>query len=86
MPIGTFIATNTITIDATGSSTLAHGLSQSPHMVWGVARFRSTVWGTNSLMPYFTAKADSASVTVFNRGESAETFSVFSVFLHSLIR
>ena len=84
--VGTVCDWYEITSAATGSSTLAHGLSQSPHMVWGVARFRSTVWGTNSLMPYFTAKADSASVTVFNRGESAETFSVFSVFLHSLIR
>ena len=86
MPIGTFTQTATATVAATASTTLTHGLSNAPHMVWGVARFRSTVFTTASTLPYFCAKADSASITAFNRGELAETYSVYAIFLHSIVR
>lgn len=85
MPIGTFIDTRTLSVTGTASGSITHGLSTSPHMVWATAKRRNAAF-TTGYQPYFTASFNSASVSVFNRGRSNETWTVCSAFLHSLIR
>ncbi len=82
--VGTFTETRTVAAAATASAAYAHSLGATPHMVWAVASYATASLSTN--FPYFAAQADSASVTYFNRGTAAETFSVFSQRLHSIIQ
>lgn len=85
MPIGTYIDTRTVAVAATTTTVITHGLSQSPHMVWGTAKgYRIDI--SSTVFPYFSALANSASVTVFNRGLADETWTVCSAFLHTIIR
>jgi len=87
MPIGTYVDTRTISCAATASSTITHGLSNAPHIIIGTAKFNSSGFVSSSTgYPYFSAKGDSASVSVWNRGLTAETWSVSSIFLHTIIR
>lgn len=80
--IGTFVDTRTVAAAATASAGFAHSLGAAPHMVWAVASYATASLSTN--YPYFAAQADSASVTYYNRGTVAETFSVFTQRLHSI--
>lgn len=82
--LGTLIDTRTVALAATASTGFAHSLGAAPDMVWGAASFATGSLSTN--FPYFCASADSASVSVQNRGTTAETFSVYSMRAHSVIR
>lgn len=84
MPIGTFIDTRTISCGKTASASITHGLGVAPHMVWGTAKRVNTA-NTSNVVPYFAASANSASVSVFNRGAREETWTVCSARFHSLI-
>lgn len=85
MPIGTYVDTRTISVAATTSGTLTHGLSQAPHMVWAAAK-GNRIDISSTQFPYFSVLANSASLTVFNRGVAAETWTVCSWFIHTLAR
>lgn len=82
--VGTLVDTRTVAAAATASGTFAHGLGGTPHFVWAVAVYATAELRTS--IPYFAAQMDSASVTFFNRGAVAETFSVYSMRLHSIIQ
>lgn len=85
MPIGTFMTTQTVSIAATSSTTLTHALSTTPHLVW--ATLRSNVGNqSSSSVPYIALAANSASLTVWNRGQIAATWTVAAAFFHSTIQ
>lgn len=82
--VGTLVDTRTVAAAATASGTFTHGIGLAPHIVFAVP-----VYATGSLsttFPYFAAQMDSASVTFFNRGTVAETFSVHAIRLHTIIQ
>lgn len=81
--VGTFTDTRTIAAAATASGGFAHGIAAgTPHMVWACASYATASLSTN--FPYFAASKDSASVTFYNRGLTAETYSVYTQYLHSI--
>ena len=81
MPIGTFISTFTVSLAATESTALAHSLSASPDFVWATPKHTSA--SLNSSSPFLTAgdrtvgcNAHTQSVTLYNRGQVAGTWTV----------
>jgi len=87
MPIGTFFTTATLALAATASGTLTHGLATTPHAVWGTAKLGSAAHASASLAsPYLTLAANSASVSAYNRGQIAETWTIHALFAHSIIK
>lgn len=87
MPLGTFITTATVSLGQSESSTMTHGLSAAPDFVWATQKHTSANV-TNSNTPVFTAGglASTASVTVYNRGMGAGTWTVCMARFHSIIR
>jgi len=86
MAIQVYSDTRTLSLAATASGTLTHGLARTPHWILGTAKFATTKLNSAKAVPYFSCKAGSASVSVFNRGQSAETWTVTTQYLHSLIQ
>jgi hypothetical protein len=92
MPLRTFISTFTVSLAATTSSSIAHSLSASPDYVW--ATQKHTVANiTNTNYPVFCAgdrtvgcNAHTQSVTVYNKGQIAGTWTVAVARFHSIIR
>lgn len=86
MPIGTFIYTGTAEITSLASTTLTHGLATTPHLVWLQERATSAA-SIASAGPAWTGVAfGSASVSVYNKGPIAATYTVAAAFFHSEIR
>lgn len=82
--LGAFIDVRTVAAAATASGTFTHGLPATPDVVFAAAVYATTSLATE--FPYFCATMGAASVTYFNRGKVAETFSVVSPVFHSIIR
>lgn len=82
--VANYVDIRTVAAAATASAGFAHALPGTPHMVWGVPAYAAGTLTTE--FPYFAAQMDSASVTYFNRGKTAETYSVNSFYLHTEIR
>ena len=77
MPLGRFISTLTVSLAVTTSTVVAHSLSASPDFVW--ATQKHTIANiTNSNHPAFTAgiTAHTQSVTLYNKGQIAGTWTV----------
>ena len=87
MPLGTFITTATVRLCATGSSTMTHGLGAAPDFVWATQK-QNALSLTNSQNVGFCAGglANTASITVFNRGRLAGTWTVCMARFHSIIK
>ena len=87
MPLGTFITTATVSLAATTSTTMTTGLSASVDFVWATLKhtFNNV---TNSNQAIFAAGGliNTASITVFNRGQTAATWTVCMARYHSIIR
>lgn len=86
MAIGSFIDTKTLSLGSTISGSLTHGLSVSPHMVWATPKRVNTALTSNRVGPYFSASMNSASISVFNRSQQPETWTVCAAFFHSQIQ
>lgn len=87
MPLGTFITTATVGLAATSYDSVTHGLSTTPDMIW--ATLKGTNHGdiTSSATPVFAATGgNSASLTCYNLGLNAGTWTWCAAFFHSIIR
>lgn len=92
MPLGTFISTLTVSLAATESTVVAHSLSASPDFVW--ATQKHTVANiTDSLHSAFCAgdrtvgcNAHTQSVTLYNKGQVAGTWTVCLARFFSSVR
>ena len=88
MPLGTFITTATVALAASAYDSVTHGLSTTPDMIW--ATLRSTGVDrdqTSSAVPIFAARGrNSASLTCYNHGQSAGTWTFCAAYFHSVIR
>ena len=82
--IGTLIDSRSLAVAGTASGTFTHGLARVPHIVYAMASHATSSLATN--FPYLAATWDSASVTVFNRGTVAETWTILTQFCHSIIQ
>ena len=82
MPLGRFISTLTVSLAATTSTVVVHSLSASPDFVWATQKY--TIANiTNSNHPIFAANdrsvgsaAHTQSVTLYNKGQIAGTWTV----------
>ena len=85
------MSTFTVSLGATESTVIAHSLSASPDFVWATPKHTSA--SLNSSSPFFTAgdrtvacNAHTQSVTLYNRGQVAGTWTVMVARMHSVIR
>lgn len=86
MPLGTFIATATISLAATASGTLTHGLSTTPDMVWATMRSNLGAQSSSAVPLLGIGFANSASITCWNRGQRCASWTVCAAYFHSVIR
>lgn len=87
MPLGTFITTATVSLGATESSTITHGLSAAPDFVWATQKHTTAnVTSSNTLQFCAGGMASTASITVYNRGLGVGTFTVCIARFHSVVR
>mgnify|MGYP001592944234 CR=1 FL=1 len=86
MPLGTFITTATISLAATASTTLTHGLSTTPDMVWATMRSNFAAQSSSAVPLLGLGYANSASITCWNRGQRCASWTIAAAFFHSSIR